>query len=124
MCCTDFVRTIRLLLTLLIVVGSIVAVSRVRAKDVAPVAVAPCDVAALSAAFTSGQPLSSIAQFACENGWAYVWANIGSGPTEVSVTEVLHYDSVLGVWKFAQRHDVCKSTILPSEIYLKGCFSN
>lgn len=109
MCCTDFVRIIRPLLTLLIVVGSIVAVSRVSAKDVVPVTVAPCDVAALGAAFTSGQPLSSVAQFACENGWAYVWANIGSGPTEVSVTEVLHYDSASGVWKFAQRHDVCNA---------------
>jgi len=123
-CSTEFVRIIRPLLSLLIVAGSAVAVSRVSAQDVAPLAVAPCDAAAIGAAFTNGLRLSSLTQFACENGWAYAWANIGTGPTEVSVTEVLRFDAVTGVWKFALRHDVCKLAILPSEIYQKGCFSN
>ncbi len=117
-------RIIRPLLSLLIVAGSAVAVSRVSARDVAPLAVAPCDAAAISAAFTNGLRLNSLTQFACENGWAYAWANIGTGPTEVSVTEVLRFNTAAGDWKFALRHDVCKPTMLPSEIYQKGCFSN
>lgn len=117
-------RIFRPLLSLLIVAASVVAVSRVSTRNVAPLAVAPCDAAAIGGAFTNGLRLSSLTQFACENGWAYAWANIGSGPTEVSVTEVLRFNPVVGVWKFALRHDVCKPAILPSEIYQKGCFSN
>ena len=117
-------RIIRPLLSLLIVAGSAVAVSRVSAHDTAPLAVAPCDATAIGAAFTDGLRLSSLTQFACESGWAYAWANIGAGPSEVSVTEVLRFNPVAGVWQFARRRDVCKPTILPSEIYLKGCFSN
>ncbi len=117
-------RIIRPLLSLLIVAGSAVAVSRVSAQDIAPLPVVPCDAAAISAAFTNGLRLSSLTHFACEDGWAYAWANIGTGPTEVSVTEVLRFDTGAGVWKFALRRDVCTPTILPREIYQKGCFSN
>ena len=117
-------RIVRPLLSLLIVIGAALAVSRVSAQSVTPLVQAPCDAVALGSAFTSGLPLNSVSQFACEDGWAYVWANIGSGPTEVSVTEVLRYDPVAGAWKFARRHDVCTPTILPGAIYRKGCFSN
>jgi hypothetical protein len=106
------------------VVALAVAVARTSARDAVALSAVPCDTGALGAAFTSGLALHSITQYACENGWAYTWANIGSGPTEVSVTEVLHFNAVSGAWKFARRQDVCKATILPSEIYLKGCFSN
>ncbi len=106
------------------VVGVVVAVSRVSAHDAAPVVAASCDATSLGAAFSSGLVLQSVLQYACDNGWAYVWANIGSGPTEVSVTEVLRFNGSSGAWKFARRHDVCKPSILPRDIYLKGCFSN
>ena len=106
------------------VFGVVVAVSRVSAYDAAPVVAASCDATSLGAAFSSGLALQSVSQYACENGWAYVWANIGSGPSEVSVTEVLHFNAPSGTWTFARRQDVCKPTILPRDIYLKGCFSN
>ncbi|MHB1087430.1 MAG: hypothetical protein ACYC19_01560 [Acidimicrobiales bacterium] len=99
--------------------------SRTNAQDAAAVSATPCDATVLGAAFSSGGlALHSVSQYACESGWAYVWANIGGGPSEVSVTEVLRFNALSGVWKFAQRQDVCKPTILPREIYLMGCFSN
>jgi len=106
------------------VVGVVVAVARVSAHGAPPVAAVPCDAGALGAAFSSGLALQSVSQYACDNGWAYVWANIGSGPAQVSVTEVLHFNALSGEWRFARRQDVCKPTILPSDIYRKGCFSN
>lgn len=98
--------------------------SRTNAQDAAAVSAIPCDVTALGAAFSGPLALHSVSQYGCENDWAYVWANIGSGPSEVSVTEVVHFNAVSGVWKFANRQDVCKPTVLPREIYLQGCFSN
>ncbi len=124
MCCTEVVRIFRPVFSLLLVAALAVAVSRTSAQNAAAIGPVPCDAAALGAAFSSGLGLQSISQYACDNGWAYAWANIGSGPSEVSVTEVLHFNAVSGAWNFARRQDVCKPTILPREIYLKGCFSN
>lgn len=117
-------RIFRLVASILILVFSVVVIAKVRAQAQAPLAQVPCGVTSLGAAFTSGEALQSVSQYGCEGEWAYMWATIGTGPGEVGVTEVLHYDALSGAWRLAQRQYVCKPTILPSVIYRQGCFSN
>lgn len=84
----------------------------------------PCYPGAIAGAFSGALPLDSINRFGCAGEWAFVWATVGSGKQEVSVTEVLRFDSVLGQWRFVSRESVCASSTLPTFVNSGGCHSN
>jgi hypothetical protein len=111
-------------LSLLVVAALVVAVARPRPNYTTAPVETPCTATALSAAFTGAERVTAVASYACEDGWAYLWATIGSGPTAVGVTEVLHYDRALQQWRSALRAKVCSAKIMPHYIYEQGCFSN
>jgi hypothetical protein len=83
-----------------------------------------CSASALSAPFTGALRVSAVASYACQEGWAYLWATIGTGEHAVGVTEVVHFDPALNEWRVSSRLNVCKPGVLPEFIYLQGCFSN
>lgn len=85
---------------------------------------AQCNAAALGAPFTGALRVSAVASFGCQDGWAYVWATIGSGEHAVGVTEVVHWDSDTSEWRISSRLKVCRPGVMPEFIYRQGCFSN
>ncbi len=85
-----------------------------------PVA-APCSASALSSPYHN---LRSVASFGCVGTWAYLWATVGHGVEEVSVTEVLHYDTTVSEWRNALRSTYCDHHLLPDYVEFWGCNSN
>ena|ERR1035437_7920997 len=115
---------VRAVLSLLLVLALAVVVARPgESKTIAPVE-PPCTASVLRAVFTGPEPVTAVANYGCEDGWAFLWATIGRGPTEVGVTEVLHYDQAAQRWRVALRAKVCSPAIMPHDIYVHGCFSN
>jgi len=85
---------------------------------------ARCSAAALSEPFTGALRVSAVASYGCEDGWAFLWATVGTGEHAVGVTEVVHWNPALDEWRIASRLKVCRPGVLPDFIYRQGCFSN
>lgn len=85
---------------------------------------ANCTPTSLGYAFSKTLELRSIDSFGCAGSYSYVWATVGTGPAEISVTEILHFDDRTQRWVFLSRLDYCTAGRLPQMVYLKGCFSN
>jgi hypothetical protein len=118
------VRVSRLLAALALAVVLTVAAVHARATaDPAP-SPAPCSAAGLARALDGTLKVTSVSAYGCESNWAYLWANVGSGASEVSVTELLRYSSSQGRWLVASRGQDCTAALLPAEIYRRACFSN
>lgn len=117
-------RLIRYLLSALVVGTLGVAVTQPTAINTPSPPAIPCSVSSLSAAFTGPLRITDVAQFACVQGWAFMWATVGSGPHAVGVTEVLHFDTPRDAWRVSLRSKVCVPGTMPRYIYLRGCFSN
>ncbi len=117
-------RPVRILLSLGLVGLLVAAISGASQTSTTAFAPSKCSVAALSAPFTGALRVSGVASFACEGGWAYLWATIGSGEHAVGVTEVLHFDSASSEWVVSSKLKVCKPDVMPQFIYRQGCFSN
>jgi hypothetical protein len=83
----------------------------------------PCNASALAGAYSH---VDSVASFGCVGSWAYLWATVGKGPSEVGVTEVLHYDVTTTEWKNASRLRYCEDDVgvLPAYVKYWGCNSN
>lgn len=81
----------------------------------------PCDATALSAPY---HDVDSVSSFGCVGDFAYLWATVGSGPAESSVTELLHYDPLTSVWENALRSTYCTSASLPAFIEERACSSD
>ncbi len=114
----------RLLAAAVLAVALVALVSHARATaDPAP-SPAPCSAASLSAAYSGPLTVTSVDAYGCEGGWAYLWATVGTGATQISVTELLAYDSAAGRWRNMPRGLDCSASVVPSVIYHKACFSN
>jgi hypothetical protein len=118
------VRFLRSLLSLLLFAATAFCVVKVTSGSSPAPVEAPCNVASLSAAFSGPLTISSVQNYACEEGWAFLWATVGKGQEAVGVTEVVHYDVRAAKWRVAKRLLVCTPKILPHYIYEQGCFSN
>lgn len=116
-------RLVRLLLSLALAGLLIGAVSGASEKSTPNFEPSTCSAPALSAAFT-GFRVTAVASYACEDGWAYLWATIGTGEHAVGVTEVVHLDPVSNQWRVSSRLKVCTPGVMPAFIYRQGCFSN
>lgn len=124
MCWTEHVRLVRLLLSLALAGLLLGAVSGASEKSTPTFDPSTCAAPALSAAFTGALRVTAVASYACEDGWAYLWATIGTGEHAVGVTEVVHLDAVSDEWRVSSRLKVCKPGVMPAFIYRQGCFSN
>ena len=113
-----------MVLSLLVVAALVVAASRPRETSSFAPLETPCSASALSAPFTGPLPVTAVADYACEDGWAYMWATIGSGAHAIGVTEVLHFDVAQQRWRVSLRGKVCSPRIMPHYIYERGCFSD
>lgn len=62
--------------------------------------------------------------YGCADGWAYAYADVGSGEEEITVTLVLKSSD--GSWTVQDRATVCKSPgdQVPEAIYKQACESN
>lgn len=62
--------------------------------------------------------------FGCADGWAYAYADVGSGEEEITITVVLKSSD--GSWTVQDRATVCRSPgdQVPEEIYQEACESN
>lgn len=110
--------------SVLIAAALCVCVARPHETSVTAPLQTPCSVQSLSAAFTGPEFITQVAAYACEDGWAYMWATIGNGAHAIGVTEVLHFDVAEQRWKLSLRATVCSPKVLPHYIYEQGCFSN
>ena len=108
----------------LLVLALVLAASHARATTTSAPVAAECSVEALTASLSGGEPLVSVAGYACEGPWAYLWATFGSGASAVSTTNVFRFDATTGRWFVTPRIQVCQPSVLPSFIYKRGCFSN
>lgn len=117
-------KILRALLVLALFAGTGVVATHTTATSSPLVIEAPCDASALSAAFSGPLMISSVQNYGCENGWAFLWATIGTGAHAIGVTEIVRYDQPTDKWRVAKRETVCSPRILPHDIYELGCFSN
>ncbi len=85
---------------------------------------APCNANVLALAFTGSLHLTSLQNYGCDSEWAFTWATVGTGDQAIGVTEVLHYSAKARTWSIVSRATDCKPSVLPSDIYQLGCFSN
>jgi hypothetical protein len=62
--------------------------------------------------------------YGCADGWAYAYADVGTGEEEVTVTFVLKSSD--GSWTVQDRATVCKSPgdEVPDAIFQEACESN
>jgi hypothetical protein len=81
----------------------------------------PCTVATLTAPY---HDVDSVSNFGCVGDYGYLWATVGSGPAQVSVTELLVYNTSASVWENALRANYCTGTALPAYIKQQACNSN
>jgi hypothetical protein len=109
---------------LALVVATSLAAGAARATSSPAPAAAPCTASALGEAFNGALELQSMDAWGCVGSFAYAWATVGSGPSEVSVTEVLHVDAASERWVLVSRLTYCHPGTLPDPIYRRGCFSN
>jgi hypothetical protein len=113
------VKALRLLGALAIVAGLVLASSRATASSSEGPSGAPCTSATLTAQLSN---VDSVQAFGCEGTWAYLWATVGTGVAQVSVTELMTYAG--GTWNAASRSAYCHAGLLPDLIYHRACFSN
>jgi hypothetical protein len=85
---------------------------------------APCTTEVLAQAFKGDLALTSFQNYGCDSDWAFAWATVGSGEQAIGVTEVLQYSPTARKWSIVSRETDCKPSILPTDIYKLGCFSN
>lgn len=124
MWCTEHVRLVRLLLSLALAGLLVVAVSEASETSTSAFNPSTCSASTLSAPFTGALRVSAVASYACQDGWAYLWATVGEGEHAVGVTEVEHFDSATNQWRVSSRLKVCVPGVVPEFIYRQGCFSN
>lgn len=117
-------KSLRLVLATLVLVALVVASTRTSSSASSVPPQAPCNTDALSLAFTGNLQLSSFQNYGCEGDWAFAWATVGSGEQAIGVTEVLEYSPAAHSWSLVSRATDCKPSILPTDIYKLGCFSN
>lgn len=117
-------KMLRLVSSVLLLVALGIAVTRTTSSAAPTAGQAHCTQVALGAAFAGQSTLDSIQKFGCVNDWAYTWATIGTGQTEIGVTEVLQFQPVAQRWILVSRLDDCQPSILPPLVYRQGCFSN
>lgn len=117
-------RMFRLAVATLLLVALVVVSFRTTSSSATAPVEAPCTTSALAGAFTGQFHLSSIDNYGCEGGWAFVCATVGTGPQAIGVTEVLAYNETTLAWAFVSRANDCKASMLPSVVYRQGCFSN
>lgn len=117
-------KSLRLVLATLVLVALVVASTRTTSSASSVPPQAPCNTEALSLAFTGDLQLSSFQNYGCEGDWAFAWATVGSGEQAIGVTEVLQYSPDGQKWSLVSRESDCKPSILPTDIYKLGCFSN
>ncbi len=104
---------------LVLVAGLALVAARATATSSGPPVAAPCTSAALTAHLTY---VDSVQNYGCEAGWAYLWATIGVGAGQFSVTELMSYAA--GGWHAASRATYCHAAMLPDVVYHRACFSN
>ena len=117
-------RLIRLVGSGLLLVGLALAVTRTTSSAAPTASAAHCTQVELGAAFSGQLRLDSFTKFACVDGWAFTWATVGTGQTQIGVTEVLQFQAIEQRWMIVSRQVDCKPDILPPLIYHQGCFSN
>lgn len=89
---------------------------------------AACTVAALNQSFGPDVWQAAkveITGYGCDQGWAYIWANIvpnAQGYPTLSVTDVVAARN--GAWVQQDRSKVCVAGVMPQDIYTGGCTSN
>jgi hypothetical protein len=123
-CSTVPMRSVRFLLSLLVLAGLVLASLGAQQEHFASFDSAACSADALSAPFTGTERVTQVVSFGCENGWSFLWATIGTGEHAVGVTEVLHLNESRQRWQVSSRLKVCTPKVLPTFIYRQGCFSN
>lgn len=116
-------RTLRLVGSALLLGALAAAVTRTT-SSAANASEAHCTQVELAAAFDGQLQLDSFQKFGCVDGWAFTWATVGSGQSEVSVTEVLQFLPIEQRWMLVTRQFDCTPDVLPPSIYRQGCFSN
>lgn len=124
MCCTAHVGIRPVVAAAVVVAGLGVAASAPTSASSSMPASTPCYPGSLGAAFSGALALNSIDRYGCAGEYAYVWATIGSGNQEVSVTEILRFDPSVARWRFASRERVCRTSELPGLVDAGGCHSN
>ena len=117
-------KSLRLVLAALLLAALVIASTRTSSSASIVPPQPPCNTEALSLAFTGDLHLTSFQNYGCEGDWAFAWATIGSGEQAIGVTEVLEYSQVAQSWSLVSRATDCKPSILPTDIYELGCFSN
>jgi hypothetical protein len=95
-----------------------------RASDASAPVASVCTPGALSGAFHGALSLDSLDGWGCEGRYAFAWATVGTSPNEISVTEVLAFDTASATWSIVPRSQYCVPGALPALIYRRGCFSN
>ena len=103
-----------------LVVGATKATAHAGTRLVA----APCSASQLVAAYNGQMHVHSVDSFGCVGNWAFLWATVGSGVQEVSVTEVLQYNLRTSAWENAPRLTYCGHGLLPNYVDREGCHSN
>lgn len=121
MWCTSNVRWLRLAGCVAVLAALVVVVVKPSCSAGTFPSAVPCNASALSAPYHG---VDSVSAFGCEGDYAYLWATVGTGPAEVSVTELLHYDASSATWQNALRADDCPGDKLPAYIEARACNSN
>lgn len=117
-------KFLRLAFAILVLAVLVIASTRTTSSASSVPPQAPCNTESLSRAFTGDLQFSSFQNYGCEGDWAFAWATVGSGEQAIGVTEVLQYSPTTQRWSLVSRQTDCKPTILPTDIYKLGCFSN
>ena len=66
----------------------------------------------------------SVQKFGCVDNWAFLWADVATGPVTIGVTNVMQWRPDLAEWRSVDRMVVCRPDFLPEIVYRQGCFSN
>ena len=112
-------KALKLLSALVLVAGLALVATRATATASNGPSAAPCTSAALTSHLTH---VDSVQGYGCEGEWAYLWATVGVGVSEISVTELMSYSA--GAWLAASRATYCHAGMLPDVVYHRACFSN
>ena len=112
-------KALKLVSALFLVGGLVLVATRATATSGEGPSGAPCSSATLTAHLTN---VDAVEAFGCEGTWAYLWATLGVGTNQVSVTELMSFAA--GAWSAASRATYCHAGMLPDLVYRKACFSN
>jgi len=118
------VKSLRVIGVVVLLVVLVVSATTTTARSSARLIAAPCNASLLAAPYHGPLKVRSVNSFGCVGDWAYLWATIGSGVQEISVTEVLHYHPATSSWKNASRLRYCGHHLLPNYVDRWGCHSN